>query len=141
MIGFFKVFGKGVLYTILLPFILLIWALFTVYCVCLFIFEFFKSVVVWISGGSPFGDTKEDVKAKQILLERQNKEANAQNQEQYKDAIIATLASAVAQQAGINQQAPVNPQPNPSYDVFPTQQIEENKPSQLETFIDQKEEE
>ena len=74
MIGFLKVFGKGVLYTILLPFILLIWALFTVYCIFLFIFYFFRNNVVWLKGGSPFADMKEDVKAKQILLEQQNKQ-------------------------------------------------------------------
>lgn len=135
MIGFLKVFGKGILYTILLPFILLIWAGFTVYCIFLFIIMLIKSIVTWISGGSPFSDTKDDIRAKKILLERQNQNATPNN-DQYKDALIATLATAVVQQA--NQ--PTNNVP--TYDVFPTQEIEQtSEPTKLENYLENNEEE
>ena len=138
MIGFLKVFGKGVLYTILLPFILLIWALFTVYCIFLFIFYFFRNNVVWLKGGSPFADMKEDVKAKQILLEQQNKQETAQTNDQYKDALIATLASAVAAQSQ-QQQSPQPQQNVPTVDVFPTQELEHHEePTQLEEYLEEK---
>ena len=138
MISFLKVFGKGVLYTVLLPFIILIWALFTVYCIFLFIYYFFRNNIIWLKGGSPFADTKEDAEAKRILLERQSQQANAQQNDQYKDALIATLASAVAAQS--QNAAQQQPQENiPAVDVFPSEQIEHQEPTQLENYLDNQE--
>ena len=139
MIGFLKVFGKGVLYTILFPFIVLIWVLFTVYCIFLFIYSFIKSVILWIKGDSPFNDTKEDAEAKRILIDRQNQQNTSQTNDQYKDALIATLASAVAAQSQANQQ--MNQKPEiPAVDVFPTAEIEQSEPTQLENYLgDEKE--
>jgi len=137
MIGFLKVFGKGVLYTVLLPFIILIWALFTVYCIFLFIYYFFRNNIIWLKGGSPFADSKDDVKAKQILLERQNQQTNNQQNDQYKDALIATLASAVAAQS---QNAAQQPQEQvPVVDAFSTESIEQKEPSQLEQYLEEQE--
>ena len=138
MIGFLKVFGKGVLYTVLFPFIVLILVLYTAYCIFLFIYTFIRAVILWISGGSPFDDTKEDVEAKRILLGRQNQETAAQQNDQYKDALIATLASAVAAQSQAAQQAQQPQQGVPTYDVFPTNELEHNEPSQIEQYIDEK---
>ena len=140
MIGFLKVFGKGVLYTVLLPFIILIWALFTVYCIFLFIYYFFRNNIIWLKGGSPFADSKEEVKAKQILLERQNQQNNSQQNDQYKDALIATLASAVAAQSQNAAQQQAQPQERvPMVDVFPTEEIEQKEPSQLEQYLEEQE--
>lgn len=137
MLGFLKVFGKGVLYTILFPFIVLIWVLYTVYCIFLFIVEFFRSLILWIKGGSPFDDTPEDAEAKRILLAKQNQETNAQTNDQYKDALIATLASAVAAQSQAAQQN-TQQQDVPTLDVFPTNELEHEEPSQIEQYIDEK---
>lgn len=139
MLGFLKVFGKGVLYTILFPFIVLILALFTIYCIGLFIYQFIRAVITWISGGDPFADTKEDIEAKKILLERQN-QGNGPTADQTKDAVIAALANAVLQQQQNMQQQPNNPQEKeiPTYDVFPTEEIEQNEPSLLEQYIDER---
>ncbi len=140
MIGFLKVFGKGVLYTVLLPFILLIWALFTVYCILLFIYTLFKSIIIWIKGSSPFADTKEDIEAKRILLERQNKQQASEAQQtsdQYKDALIATLASAVAAQsqaANNNQQNPAIP----TVEAYQPEAIELQDSEQIEEYTDEK---
>ncbi len=38
----------------------------------MFLYELIRSLFVFFSGGTPFGDLKEDVEAKKILLERQN---------------------------------------------------------------------
>lgn len=138
MIGFLKVFGKGVLYTILFPFIILIWVLFTIYCIGLFIYQFFKSVILWIKGDSPFADTKEDIEAKRVLLERQNQTSATQQSDQYKDALIASLANAVVQQQQQMQQQEKN-QPNelPPYDALPTEEIEHEEIAEIEQFVDE----
>ena len=138
MLGFLKVFGKGVLYTVLLPFILLTLCLYTVYCILIFIYTLIKSLILWIMGNSLFNDTKEDIEAKKILLARQNQQTQTQTNDQYKDALIATLASAVAAQAQSAQQPsqPVNE--TPTLDVFPTNELEQQEPSQLENYLDEK---
>ena len=137
MLGFLKVFGKGVLYTILFPFIVLILVLYTVYCIFLFVFEFFRSLILWIKGGSPFDDTPEDAEAKRILLAQQNQGTNVQTNDHYKDALIATLASAVAAQSQAAQQN-TQQQDVPTLDVFPTNELEHEEPSQIEQYIDEK---
>ena len=138
MIGFLKVFGKGVLYTILFPFIILIWVLFTIYCIGLFMYQFFKSVILWIKGDSPFADTKEDIEAKRVLLERQNQTVATQQNDQYKDALIASLANAVVQQQQQMQQQEKN-QPNelPTYDALPAEEIEHEEIAEIEQFVDE----
>ena len=137
MLGFLKVFGKGVLYTILFPFIVLILVLYTVYSIFLFVFEFFRSLILWIKGGSPFDDTPEDAEAKRILLAQQNQGTNVQTNDHYKDALIATLASAVAAQSQAAQQN-TQQQDVPTLDVFPTNELEHEEPSQIEQYIDEK---
>lgn len=74
MHSFFKTLGIGVLYTFLLPFIVLIWLGYGVYCVAIFIYMFFKSIIVWIKGGTPFGDLPEEVEAKRILINKQEQQ-------------------------------------------------------------------
>ena len=134
MFGFLKVFGRGVLYTVLLPFIVLIWVLFTVYNIFLFIVMFFISVIKWLKGGSPFADTKEDVQAKKLLLERQNQAATTQQTEQNKDALIAALASAVIQSTNQQNKSTEQAQNVQTYDAYPAQEIESSEPNQIEHF-------
>lgn len=71
MLGFLKIFAQGVLYVVLLPFILLILALYAIYCVFVFIYISIRSVIVFFMGGTPLGDLPEDVEAKRILMERE----------------------------------------------------------------------
>ena len=70
MAEFFKTLLKGVIYVVLLPFILLGWALEGVYCVFVFIYMAIRNLIIFFAGGSPMGDLPEDVKAKKILAER-----------------------------------------------------------------------
>lgn len=78
MLNFFKVFGKGILYIIGLPFILAFLAFYAIYCLAMFLYMAFRNIVIFFSGGTPNGDMKEDVEAKRILLARQEKQ-NAVN--------------------------------------------------------------
>jgi len=74
MHSFFKALLTGVLYTLLLPFILIIWVSYGVYCVFIFIYMFFRTIIVWIKGGTPLGDLPEEVEAKRILIARQDQQ-------------------------------------------------------------------
>ena len=71
MLSFFKIFGQGVLYVILFPFIVLLLALYAVYCILVFVYMAIRNIIIFFSGGTPLGDMKEDVEAKKILMARQ----------------------------------------------------------------------
>lgn len=108
MLNFFKIFGKGILYIIGLPFILAFLLLYSVYCLVMFIYMAFKNIVIFFSGGTPNGDMKEDIEAKKILLARQEKE-NAVN-----DLLLRAYNSQPInqpQQNVFNQQPNINNQP------------------------------
>ena len=79
MASFFKTFGLGVIYVITLPFILMFWAIYAIYCLGVFIYMAIRNVIIFFSGGTPNGDMKEDVEAKRILLERSQKSQASQN--------------------------------------------------------------
>lgn len=70
MAEFFKTLLKGVIYVVLLPFILLALALAFLYCLLLFIYLAIKNVIIFFAGGNPLGDLKEDKEAKKILAAR-----------------------------------------------------------------------
>ena len=95
---------------------------------------FFISVVKWVMGGSPFADTKEDIKAKRILLERQNQVENAQQTDQNNDALIAALASAVIQSTNQQNQSENHEQNVQTYDTYEAQEIESNELEQIEHY-------
>lgn len=91
MLAFLKVFGRGVLVTVLLPFILLIWVLYGVYCVGAFIFMFFKSTIDFFKGKSFNADLPEDLEARRIILEKEK------STEQATDMLNMMYKSAMAQ--------------------------------------------
>lgn len=70
MAGFFKTFFLGIIITVLLPFIALILAIFFVYCLIVFLYMAIRCIIIFFSGGSPLGDFKEDIEAKDILKKR-----------------------------------------------------------------------
>ena len=77
MLGFIKIFLQGILYVVLLPFILAVLAIYVVYCLIVFIYMAIRSIVVFFMGGTPLGDLPEDVEAKRILMERAEAQQNA----------------------------------------------------------------
>ena len=91
MLQFLKVFGRGVLTTVLLPVIALIWVLYAVYCIGVFIVMFFKGVIDFFKGNSFNPDMVEDLESRRMLLEKEK-----QN-EQAKDALSMMYQNAMAQ--------------------------------------------
>ena len=91
MLSLLKVLGRGVLTTVLLPFILVIWVLYAVYCVGLFIFMFFKSTIEYFQGKSFNADLPEDLEARRMILEKEKSE------EQARDALSMMYQNAMTQ--------------------------------------------
>lgn len=91
MLKLLKVFGRGVLVTVLLPFIVLIWALYGIYCIGLFIFMFFKTTIEYFQGKTFDATLPEDLEARRLLLEQEQK------QEQAKDALSMMYQQAMTQ--------------------------------------------
>ncbi len=65
--NFFKSFGKGILYLLVLPFMLVILAIYAVVGLFVFIFMGIKSIILFFTGRSLYDDFPEDKKAKEIL--------------------------------------------------------------------------
>ena len=74
MAQFFKTLGLGLLYTVVLPFALLLLALYAIYGFVVFLIQLVRNIVVFFSGGTVGGDLPEDVEAKKILIEKQRAE-------------------------------------------------------------------
>ena len=77
MLSFLKVFGQGVLCVVLSPLIVLILALYSIYCVLVFTYIAIRSIIVFFMGGTPLGDLPEDVEAKRVLMEKNKTEEDA----------------------------------------------------------------
>lgn len=127
MLGFIKIFLQGLLYVVTLPLILLILALYAVYCVFVFVYIAIRSVIVFFMGGTPLGDLPENVEAKRILMQRAT--ATPENSTQaLADAITQSqmqiIQTIYAQQNSQNTE-PV--QPSDNYVTESEQSSEENK--------------
>ncbi|MGM9874096.1 MAG: hypothetical protein ACI31G_04185 [Bacilli bacterium] len=67
MSGFFKSFGRGVLYVIFLPFIVLLLALYSVVGVFILLYLSIKSVILFFKAKTIFSPLEEDIEADLIL--------------------------------------------------------------------------
>ena len=67
MLNFFKSFGKGILYVLVLPVLLVILALYAVFALFGFLYLTIKGIVLFFTGRSLFDDLPEDKKAKAII--------------------------------------------------------------------------
>ena len=80
MVSFFKNFGKGVLYVLVLPFLLVGMAIYGVVALFVFIFLCFKGLILFFTGRSLYEDLPEDKEAKRRLAllsgEKQEGEIN-----------------------------------------------------------------
>lgn len=112
MLSFLKVFAKGIIYTVLLPFILVIWVLYGVYCLVMFFVVLVKSIILFFTGENAAGEMKEDIEAKRILLEREQAQIE---QAQVMSMMYQNMAAAQNQMYG---QQPMMQQPQPA--VMPT---------------------
>lgn len=126
MLGFIKIFLQGLLYVVTLPLILLILALYGVYCVFVFIYIAIRSIVVFFMGGTLLGDLPEDVEAKRILMQRAAATPENSTQalaEAITQSQMQIMQSFYAQQNQQNE--PVQPQDN--FVTENSQDPEENK--------------
>ncbi len=129
MASFFKTFFLGMLITILLPFIAALFALFFVYCLIVFIYTAIRSIIVYFSGGRPFGDLPEDVKAKEIIAKRLADSATPpQTQPQGNNIVINNpQINYVAKDGNVNPMGLNQSAVPPSIDVKPIENaIEQN---------------
>ena len=128
MLGFLKIFLQGILYVVLLPFILLGLAFYVVYCIVIFIYMAIRSIIVFFMGGTPLGDLPEEVEAKRILMERE--EAKETNSTQaLADALVQSQLQ-IAQSLYAQQTVNPTPQEEPTYsqpEFETSSDVEENK--------------
>ena len=72
MTNFFKGFGKGLLYVLLFPFIIVGIVLYAVFGLFVFIFQLFKLIYLFFTGRTLYSDLEEDIAAKAVLEKEQN---------------------------------------------------------------------
>lgn len=134
MASFFKTFFMGMLITILLPLIAAIFAIFFLYCLIVFIYTAIRSIIVYFSGGRPFGDLPEDVKAKEIISKRlADSAATIQPQPTANSIVINNpQINYVAKDGNLNPAGLSQNNVAPSIDVKPIENIVEQKPDLIE---------
>ena len=97
MLSFLKVFGRGLLVTILLPFLL-------------FVVMFFRGVIAFFSGGNIGSELPEDLEAKRIVLENEKSDAQAKDMlNMMYQGMAQSMAQAAFNQAQQQQQPQVRP--------------------------------
>ena len=74
MILFFKNFGKGVLYVLVLPFLLVGMAVYGVVALFIFLFMSVKALILFFTGRSLFDDLPEDKEAKKRIARANGQE-------------------------------------------------------------------
>ena len=111
MLSFLKVFARGLIVTLLLPVIVLVLAVYMVYCLILFVVMFFKAVIGYFKGNNINADLPEDLEARRIILEKEKSDAQAKNA---LNMIYQGMAQGMAQ-AAMNQ---AHPQPQVRPDVI-----------------------
>ena len=92
MLSFFKNFGKGILYVLVLPFLVVGLALYGVAAIFIFIFIAIKGLVLFFTGRSLYEDLPEDKEAKRRLAiqngEIQESETSEEELKEPKEDII-----------------------------------------------------
>jgi len=117
MLSFLKVFARGIITTILLPLILLVLALYGVYCLILFVVMFFKGVIGYFKGNDFKVDLPEDLEARRMVLEREKRDYQAK--EMLNMMYEKTMMG-----------APTNPEPQQDGLDFLQQEVSQTEPVQ-----------
>ena len=135
MLSFLKVFGRGIVVTLLLPFIVLVLALYGVYCLVLFVVMFFRDVIGFFKGNNFNADLPEDLEARRIVLETEKTDANAKemlNMMYQQTMAQAAFNAAMQQQQQQQNTNPIFPEPAAAIEVKEVEAIEQSKPEQNE---------
>ena len=130
MLKLLKVFGRGIIVTLLLPFILAAWVLYGVYCIGLFVFMFVKTTIEYFKGGSFNADLPEDIEARRMVLEKEKRDEQAKEMlsSMYENTIAQQQANMFTQQ----QENYENPQENMDF----LDEITSDEPEVEEDYTD-----
>ena len=130
MLKLLKVFVRGIIVTLLLPFILVAWVLYGVYCIGLFIFMFVKTTIEYFKGGTFNADLPEDIEARRMVLEKEKRDEQAKEMlsSMYENTIAQQQASMFAQQ----QENYENPEENRDF----LDEITSDEPKVEEDYTD-----
>ena len=74
MASFFKNLGKGLLYVLIFPLGLIAIALYAVFGIFVFFFQFIRLIILFFTGRSLTSDLPEDIEAKKIIEANKPKE-------------------------------------------------------------------
>ncbi len=141
MVNFFKNFAKGILYVLVLPFLLVILALYFGVSIIIFCYLGIKGIILFLTGRNLFGDFIEDIEAKRILngevnnvsqteeekpLSENNSSSSNNNINLYPNGYTTNIYSAVF---GNEEEKPLNN----NDDTLENQNEIEEKPTEIET--------
>lgn len=120
MSGFFKSIGKGILYLFVLPFFLIVLAAYAVFGLFVFIFLFFKSIILFFTGRSLNIELPEDIKAKEIIKSSMPQSGNpvVQQQSVRQEDVSSPIAPAIISPSN-------NPQGSNASPVHQNETVEE----------------
>ena len=92
-----KVFVRGLIVTLLLPFIVVAWAGYGVFCIGLFAFMFVKTTIEYFQGKSFNSDLPEDIEARRMVLEAEKREEQAKEMlnVMYQNTVASTFNNSV----------------------------------------------
>ena len=102
MVNFFKNFGKGVLYVLVLPFLLVGLAIYGVVAFFIFVFLAFKGIILFFTGRSLYEDLPEDIEAKKRL----NGQPTAEQTQVTNEDISSALNSSKPEEQAVNTADP-----------------------------------
>lgn len=138
MASFFKTFFLGMLITLLLPFIAVLFAIFFVYCLIVFIYMAIRSIIIYFAGGRPLGDLPEDVKAKELIAKRfETQNANAQPPQMGNNIVINNPnINYVSNDTKPTMNGLINSSITPSIDVKPIENDVQESPDLIETKVE-----
>lgn len=117
MAEFFKTVLFGLLYIVLSPFIVLLLAIYFIYCLLVFIYMSIRNLIIFFTGGTVNGDLSEDIQAKRILQERLEAKNNPVNPQPTSQNLYNMSGSTIIlahpdMLNNLNQNNIVNKQPN-----------------------------
>lgn len=137
MLNFFKSFGKGILYVLVLPVLLVILGLYAIFALFGFIYLSIKSIILFFTGRSLFDDLPEDKKAKAII------KANTINPDDYVAEGDMPYVEEKKEEPIIEQtRAPFIAEPSANEDPFYVPEyLRPKQESKVETTIQEEDEE
>lgn len=92
MANFFKSLAKGLLYFVAFPGIIIAVALYAVFGVAVFIFQFFKLIYLFFTGRNLFSDLPEDTQVKSIIASKTvNPEESLIKEEEQSDPFLSPV--------------------------------------------------